>query len=156
MKFKSSVASPTGTCHFGKMKVSWTSKAPVYDLDLTALNENRIRSLKLQGVPRQSKQPSFTKCPPFESPLLPSLFKQRLNVETRQMNREINRRSLGMRNVVRLPRLRTEFQSRSRTDNTSNLCFEDPSCEKTPALANPPPPPNTAENLFEFAKWMKS
>lgn len=35
----------SGTCNFGRMKMSWTSKAPFYDMDFHTLNKQRVRQL---------------------------------------------------------------------------------------------------------------
>ncbi len=141
-----------GSCQFGNMKMSWTSKAPCYDMDITILNEQRIRPLKLikrpglydgLAVPRRGKGRQ----------ILPTLVKKRMGINGERFSRRSKRLSILDRNegnFVTLPFLSSNVDKESSKSVSSvsiNSNFEQ-LVDPTRARSHPPPPPNTAELIW--------
>ncbi|XP_065064834.1 uncharacterized protein LOC135691033 isoform X1 [Rhopilema esculentum] len=138
----------SGFCQFGKMKLSWTSRAPCYDMDLKALNEQRIKPLLIPQRTLPDEAEIYDKRVTSNS-ILPLLFKQRMNTSTQQIRRTIARNSQPRkkmrRNVIRLPRISFEKEKGQRPESVASICSDVMEFNSSKATSNPPPPPNTAE-----------
>ena len=126
--------------------MSWTSKAPFYDMDYTTLNEQRIKPLKLPPKSLSDVREAYNKLPRRRS-ILPLLVRQRMNTATRQVSRERNKQEISRKkhkqNVIRLPRLTTDIDERP--NSSGSLCSLFSDAERSKLASQPPPPPNTAE-----------
>eukprot|EP00794_Sanderia_malayensis_P019056 gene19056-20970_t len=137
-------ATDYGACRFGKMKISWTARAPSYDMDLAILNEQRIRPLKLRKRPElyERQQASIDK--QRQDTNLPLLAKKRIGTHL-----NISRRKTRMSGdeIVKLPLLASNGYTTSQRSGSSVSMNSEIYHNIAPRgmMVQPPPPPNTAE-----------